>query len=92
MFNHVYQCLFWFVILIFSKLEIQNKKKYFIEFRLDSQYLLDKCREPCSQKLNCNDICLGKCGECKQGRIHVPCSEICNKINSCNHMYVICFY
>ncbi|XP_001949970.2 NFX1-type zinc finger-containing protein 1 [Acyrthosiphon pisum] len=55
------------------------------EFRLDSQYLLDKCREPCLQKLNCNDICLGTCGECKQGRIHVPCSEICNKINPCNH-------
>ncbi|XP_027846821.2 NFX1-type zinc finger-containing protein 1-like [Aphis gossypii] len=55
------------------------------EFSLDSQYLLDKCREPCQQKLNCNDICLGTCGECKQGRLHVPCSEICNKINPCNH-------
>ncbi|XP_060877240.1 NFX1-type zinc finger-containing protein 1-like [Metopolophium dirhodum] len=56
------------------------------EFRLDSQYLLDKCREPCLQKLNCNDICLGTCGECKQGRLHIPCSDICNKIYSCNHI------
>ncbi|KAL5237885.1 hypothetical protein ACI65C_005295 [Semiaphis heraclei] len=55
------------------------------EFRLDSQYLLDKCREPCLQKLNCGDVCLGTCGECKQGRLHVPCSEVCNKINPCNH-------
>lgn len=55
------------------------------EFRLNSQYLLDKCREPCLQKLNCGDICLGTCGECKQGRIHIPCSETCNKINPCNH-------
>ncbi|CAI6345463.1 unnamed protein product [Macrosiphum euphorbiae] len=55
------------------------------EFKLDSQYILDKCREPCLQKLNCNNICLGTCGECKQGRIHVPCSEICSKINPCNH-------
>jgi len=58
---------------------------------MDSQYLLDKCREPCLQKLNCKDICLGTCGECKQGRIHVPCSEICNKINPCNHTYVLTF-
>ncbi|XP_060843722.1 NFX1-type zinc finger-containing protein 1-like [Rhopalosiphum padi] len=55
------------------------------EFRLNSQYLLDKCREPCLQKLNCGDICLGTCGECKQGRLHIPCSEVCNKINPCNH-------
>ncbi|KAL4098189.1 hypothetical protein QTP88_022837 [Uroleucon formosanum] len=55
------------------------------EFKMDSQYLLDKCREPCLQQLNCNDICSGTCGECKQGRLHVPCSEICNKINPCNH-------
>ncbi|XP_060856237.1 NFX1-type zinc finger-containing protein 1-like [Metopolophium dirhodum] len=55
------------------------------EFRLDSQYLLDKCREPCLQKLNCGDICSGTCGQCKQGRLHVPCSEVCNKINPCNH-------
>lgn len=57
---------------------------------MDSQYLLDKCREPCLQYLNCNDICLGTCGQCKQGRLHVPCNEMCNKINPCNHTYV-CF-
>ncbi|KAE9534042.1 hypothetical protein AGLY_008778 [Aphis glycines] len=55
------------------------------EFKLNSQYLLDKCREPCLQKLNCGDICLGTCGECKQGRLHIPCSEVCYKINPCNH-------
>lgn len=58
---------------------------YVLEFEMDSQYLLDKCREPCFQVLNCNDICKGMCGECKQGRLHVPCGEICNKINPCNH-------
>lgn len=58
---------------------------------MDSQYLLDKCQEPCLQKLNCNDICLGKCGQCKQGRLHIPCKEPCNKINPCNHTYVYIF-
>lgn len=58
---------------------------------MDSQYLLEKCRAPCSHKLNCNDICLGTCGQCKQGRLHVPCSETCNKINPCNHTYVKSF-
>ncbi|VVC38589.1 Zinc finger, RING-type [Cinara cedri] len=53
---------------------------------MDSEYVLDKCSEPCLQKLNCNDICRGTCGKCKQGRLHIPCSEICNKINPCNHI------
>lgn len=50
--------------------------------------LLDKCQEPCLQQLSCNDICSGTCGECKQGRLHMPCKETCNKINPCNHTYV----
>lgn len=55
---------------------------------MDSEYLLDKCREPCLHKLHCGDICQGTCGQCKQGRLHEPCREICKKINPCNHVYV----
>lgn len=58
---------------------------------MDNEYVLDKCRKPCLQKLNCGHICLGTCGECKQGRLHVPCSKSCNKINPCYHMYVFIY-
>lgn len=65
----------------------------FLEFSADSEYLLDKCQEKCSEKLLCGDICSGTCGECKQGRLHVPCEETCNKVNICNHTYVLyCCY
>uniref|UniRef100_A0A2S2NW97 NFX1-type zinc finger-containing protein 1 n=2 Tax=Schizaphis graminum TaxID=13262 RepID=A0A2S2NW97_SCHGA len=55
------------------------------DFDVSSQYVLDKCNEPCLKMLLCGDICSGTCGKCKQGRLHVPCEEICNRINPCNH-------
>ncbi|XP_015379679.1 PREDICTED: NFX1-type zinc finger-containing protein 1-like [Diuraphis noxia] len=55
------------------------------EFDSSSQYVLDKCNEPCLKMLSCGDLCSGTCGKCKQGRLHVPCKEMCNKINPCNH-------
>ncbi|XP_060863746.1 NFX1-type zinc finger-containing protein 1-like [Metopolophium dirhodum] len=55
------------------------------EFDGNSQYVLDRCREPCLKMLLCGDLCSGTCGKCKQGRLHVPCEEMCNKINPCNH-------
>ncbi|XP_050539011.1 NFX1-type zinc finger-containing protein 1-like [Daktulosphaira vitifoliae] len=55
------------------------------DFSADSEYLLDKCQEKCSEKLICGDICSGTCGKCKQGRLHVPCEQKCNKVNVCNH-------
>ncbi|XP_008187018.2 NFX1-type zinc finger-containing protein 1 [Acyrthosiphon pisum] len=55
------------------------------EFDGSSQYVLDKCKEPCLKMLLCGDLCSGTCGKCKQGRLHVPCEEMCNKINPCNH-------
>ncbi|XP_050443204.1 NFX1-type zinc finger-containing protein 1-like [Adelges cooleyi] len=55
------------------------------EFSPDSEYLLEKCLEPCTEILNCDDICTGNCGQCKQGRLHIPCKAKCNKVNVCNH-------
>jgi len=61
---------------------------FFLDFDVSSQYVLDKCNEPCLKLLLCGDICSGTCGKCKQGRLHVPCEEMCNKINPCNHTCV----
>ncbi|KAF0765131.1 NFX1-type zinc finger-containing protein 1-like, partial [Aphis craccivora] len=55
------------------------------DFDVSSKYVLDKCNEPCLKLLLCGDMCSGTCGKCKQGRLHVPCEEMCNKINPCNH-------
>lgn len=44
--------------------------------------------------LLCGDMCSGTCGKCKQGRLHIPCEEMCNKINPCNHTYdysILCY-
>lgn len=65
---------------------------FFIEHDLNSDYVLDKCDAPCSTKLHCGDICSGTCGKCKQGRLHMPCKEKCNKINPCNHTYANFFF
>lgn len=60
----------------------------FLDFDVSSKYVLDKCNEPCLKLLLCGDMCSGTCGKCKQGRLHVPCEEMCNKINPCNHTCV----
>jgi len=72
----------------FFVLTHRHIKRIFLEFDGSSQYVLDKCNEPCLKMLTCGDLCSGTCGKCKQGRLHVPCEEMCNKINPCNHTCV----
>lgn len=55
---------------------------------MNDEYLLNKCREPCLKKLMCGHICMGTCGQCQQGLLHIPCIEMCNKIGPCGHKYV----
>ncbi|CAH0548130.1 unnamed protein product [Brassicogethes aeneus] len=47
--------------------------------------LLDFCKEPCGTTLKCEHKCLGSCGACYQGRIHVKCAEKCGVPLVCNH-------
>ncbi|XP_012266799.2 NFX1-type zinc finger-containing protein 1-like [Athalia rosae] len=47
--------------------------------------LLQHCPTPCAAQLPCGHVCGGTCGTCKQGRIHEPCREKCNKILLCGH-------
>nr|XP_045592741.1 NFX1-type zinc finger-containing protein 1-like [Procambarus clarkii] len=44
------------------------------------------CKEPCGQVLNCEHNCLGNCGLCFQGRIHVSCQQPCEKPLVCGHI------
>ncbi|XP_069936521.1 NFX1-type zinc finger-containing protein 1-like [Cherax quadricarinatus] len=44
------------------------------------------CEEPCSQVLKCGHTCVGNCGRCFQGRVHVSCSQPCKKPLVCGHI------
>ena len=39
----------------------------------------------CRQELLCGHQCQGTCGQCKKGRLHVPCEKKCRKILVCGH-------
>ena len=39
----------------------------------------------CRQELLCGHRCQGTCGQCKMGRLHVPCQQPCRKVLVCGH-------
>ena len=43
------------------------------------------CRVPCSALLECGHPCVGKCGQCIQGRVHVKCEKKCERNLICSH-------
>ena len=45
-----------------------------------------RCEEPCRAILECEHPCVGNCGKCKQGRMHVPCEADCERIRVCLHL------
>ena len=48
--------------------------------------LLRKCRHPCGEILECGHCCKGECGQCRQGRLHSPCQEKCDRPLLCGHL------
>lgn len=44
------------------------------------------CTEPCSVILACEHSCVGDCGRCCQGRLHLSCSSPCKKPLVCGHL------
>ncbi|XP_045618372.1 NFX1-type zinc finger-containing protein 1 [Procambarus clarkii] len=44
------------------------------------------CKEPCNQLLKCEHNCMGDCGRCFQGRVHVSCQQPCKKPLVCGHI------
>nr|XP_054748302.1 NFX1-type zinc finger-containing protein 1-like [Lytechinus pictus] len=45
----------------------------------------DECPFTCDEMLICGHRCKGTCGECSQGRYHLPCKETCKKRLICGH-------
>ena len=43
------------------------------------------CKEKCSEILQCGHKCSGNCGDCMQGKLHMPCLLPCEKILLCGH-------
>ncbi|CAF1016198.1 unnamed protein product, partial [Brachionus calyciflorus] len=44
-----------------------------------------KCSKPCREILECGHRCIGTCGQCYGGLIHVNCSQNCDRMLFCGH-------
>lgn len=44
------------------------------------------CQVPCDAILKCGHPCGGRCGKCRQGRLHDPCREKCIRPLICGHV------
>ena len=43
------------------------------------------CTANCNTELQCGHICVGTCGECSRGKLHVPCQNKCGRSLICGH-------
>ena len=44
------------------------------------------CPKPCGAMLSCEHKCIGKCGDCCAGKVHVPCGHKCQRELICSHV------
>ncbi|CAF4986027.1 unnamed protein product, partial [Rotaria sp. Silwood1] len=44
------------------------------------------CPKPCGEMLACEHKCIGKCGDCRAGKLHIPCGEKCERELICSHI------
>lgn len=56
------------------------------ECTVDKLTYSTKCSFPCGTLLACGHVCRGKCGRCRQGRLHIPCKETCTRLLVCGHI------
>ncbi|KAK2142651.1 hypothetical protein LSH36_929g00077, partial [Paralvinella palmiformis] len=54
-----------------------------VKCHLDPENAL--CETKCSVQLECDHSCVGTCGKCMEGRLHLPCQAPCKKILICGH-------
>jgi hypothetical protein len=47
------------------------------------------CPEPCGEMLACEHKCVGKCWECRAGKLHVACGEKCERQLICSHVSLL---
>ncbi|XP_014358196.2 NFX1-type zinc finger-containing protein 1 [Papilio machaon] len=52
---------------------------------LTDEVYLRHCEAPCGALLACGHLCGGTCSKCRQGRLHVACSQTCHQTNICGH-------
>ena len=43
------------------------------------------CKVKCGATLLCEHKCVGTCGQCRQGRLHIACKKKCERILICGH-------
>ena len=55
------------------------------ECHIDKLAYSSICSFPCGTSLACGHTCKGKCGRCRQGRLHIPCKERCGRSLFCGH-------
>ncbi|CAG0917244.1 unnamed protein product [Notodromas monacha] len=53
---------------------------------LSDEEEMEYCDHPCGAILSCGHKCVGKCSDCLQGRIHVPCQDPCGRKLVCGHI------
>ncbi|XP_013164299.1 PREDICTED: NFX1-type zinc finger-containing protein 1-like [Papilio xuthus] len=61
-----------------------NVVRYSVTELTDEVYLRH-CDAPCGALLACGHLCGGTCSQCRQGRLHVACSQTCHQTNICGH-------
>ncbi|CAF5175177.1 unnamed protein product, partial [Rotaria magnacalcarata] len=46
------------------------------------------CPKPCNAVLTCKHKCVGTCGKCQNGRLHISCEYKCERPLICSHVSV----
>ena len=47
------------------------------------------CPQPCGSMLACQHKCVGTCGDCHTGKLHVACGEKCERQLICSHVSLL---
>ncbi|XP_062603582.1 NFX1-type zinc finger-containing protein 1-like [Saccostrea cucullata] len=43
------------------------------------------CQKECRETLPCDHLCKGTCHSCSNGRLHIPCKQVCSRDLICGH-------
>lgn len=47
------------------------------------------CPHPCDKILACKHRCIGACGDCRTGQLHVACGQKCERELICSHVSLL---
>lgn len=70
--------------------EVKGKCNHMVNVRCsdkeDDKILFENCKAACSAEIDCGHKCLGSCGQCYRGRLHIKCKEKCRRPLVCGHL------